>query len=189
MKPYIAACNHSATQSTARPSNQGVVELRTISVSDEHDIAADIASVYDSIWNAQLWPRITSHVKKIEMLESSERHQRMLMTVEANGRLHTVESVREAVPGELVTYRQTRPPVFLSEHTGEWRFSATPGGVHLALVHRAVVDDEQAVASLDVATVDEAVELIARTLKANGARTVLAVKEHLESRAGAPAAR
>lgn len=160
--------------------------MKTVSVFDEYDIASDIDSVYSSIWNAQLWPRITSHVKKIEMLESTERHQRMLMTVEANGRLHTVESVREAVPGELVTYRQTRPPVFLSEHTGEWRFTVTTGGVHLALVHRAVVDDDQAVANLGVATVDEAVELIARTLKANGARTVLAVKQHLESRPGEP---
>lgn len=151
-----------------------------LTVRDQHTIRADLASVFECVWNAELWPRITTHVKRIEMLEAGERSQRFLMTVLANGTEHTVESVREALPDQRVVYRQTRPPAFLEKHDGEWSFHSVPEGVRVELVHRAAVDYEKALSALHVESPAEADRLISGTLKANGSRTLLAIKAYLE---------
>lgn len=158
--------------------------MRRVTVSDEHTISADLDSVYDCFWNAECWPRITPHVRKIEMIEADTHHQRMLMTVEAHDRLYTVESMRETLPKHTITYRQTRPPVFLTEHTGEWHLDEIQSGVRVRLMHHAVIDVQRAMETLGLESEEEAVETVRRTLKTNGERTIVAVKHHLESRAG-----
>jgi ribosome-associated toxin RatA of RatAB toxin-antitoxin module len=153
-----------------------------LTVTDRHTIRAGLSAVFDCVWNADLWPKITPHVKRIEFLEASDRAQKMRMTVLSNGTEHTVESLREADPGRLVTYRQTKPPAFLTAHDGEWHFSVVPEGVQVDLVHRAVVDYDKALPALNVASADEADALIGTTLKNNGARTLIAIKDYLERR-------
>lgn len=152
-----------------------------LTVRDQHTIHADLTSVFACVWNAELWPRITPHVQRIEMLEAGERSQRFLMTVLANGTAHTVESVREAIPDQRVVYHQTRPPVFLTTHEGEWNFQPVADGVRIELIHRAAVDYDKALTALQVDSPAAADEVIRQTLKANGARTLLAIKEYLEA--------
>jgi hypothetical protein len=158
-----------------------------LTVIDEETISADLPEVFACFWDATLWPAITPHVKRIEMLESGDRFQRFRMTVEANGQSHTVESERSADPFRRISYRQTTPPAFLREHTGEWSFHRRGNQVAVRLTHRAVMDEEKAIAALQVRDAKEASRRIAETLRANGARTIAAVKQHLEARA--PAAR
>lgn len=158
-----------------------------LTVTDRHTIRAGLSAVFDCVWNADLWPKITPHVKRIEFLEASDRAQTMRMTVLSNGTEHTVESRREADPGRLVTYSQTKPPAFLKAHDGEWHFSVVPEGVCVDLIHRAEVDYDKALDALNVATPEEADRVISSSLKANGARTLLAIKDHLESPADAGA--
>lgn len=153
-----------------------------LTVTDRHTIQADLSAVFGCVWNAELWPQITSHVKRIEMLECDDRTQKMLMTVLANGAEHTVETMREADPGRRVSYVQTRPPAFLKAHNGGWHFSVVPEGVCVDLVHHAVVDYDRALSALNVASAAEADRLITSTLKSNGSRTLIAIKQYLERR-------
>lgn len=153
-----------------------------LTVTDRHTIRAALSDVFRCVWNAELWPKITSHVKRVEMVESNDSAQKMLMTVLSNGAEHTVESVREADPGRYVRYSQTKPPAFLKEHSGEWNFSIVAEGVCVDLVHRAVVDYDKALSALNVKTNAEADRLISSTLKSNGARTLIAIKDYLERR-------
>lgn len=155
-----------------------------LTVTDRHTIRAGLSDVFRCVWDAELWPKITPHVKRIELLEASDRSQKMRMTVLANGAEHTVESLREADPDRRVRYTQTRPPAFLKEHNGEWHFSLVPEGVRVDLVHRAVVDYEKALSALNVGSAAEADQLISSTLKANGARTLVAIKAYLEDQTG-----
>lgn len=151
-----------------------------LTVTDRHTIRAGLADVFGCVWNAELWPVITSHVKHVRIVDATDRSQKMLMTVEANGAEHTVESLREADPERSVHYTQTKPPAFLKAHDGEWHFYEEPEGVRVELIHRAVVDYDKALAALNVSTAAEADHLISATLKANGSRTLIAIKNYLE---------
>ena len=151
-----------------------------LTVNDRHVIQAELSAVFDCVWNAGLWPKITPHVMRVNIVESDDHTQKMLMTVLSNGAEHHVESLRKADPQRRVTYTQTRPPAFLKAHSGEWHFDAVAEGVRVDLVHHAVVDYDQALPALNVRSHAEADALISSMLKANGARTLLAIKDYLE---------
>ena len=151
-----------------------------IVVKDEVVIRAELDRVFQCFWNPFVWTRITPHVKKIEMLEETESRQRFLMTVESNGQCHTVETNREAVANTSITYQQSRPPVFLRWHRGRWTFSSEVDGIRVSLVHEAEVDGSK-LALLGATTLDQAEATVAQNLRANGSRTMAAVKGHLQS--------
>lgn len=151
-----------------------------ITITDEVLVKADLQHVFDCIWDATCWPRLTTHVKRIEMLEDGDCRQRFLMTVESGGKDHTVESVREAEQGRWIRYRQIRPPIFLKEHTGEWRFVSVAQGVRVDLTHRAEIDYEKALPVLAASSPEEADQVVSNALKVNGSKTLLAVKSFLE---------
>lgn len=157
-------------------------------VEDEHLIQADLARVFECCWDARLWPRITPHVTRAEVEPQDERHHRLHMTVVSDGRAHDVESLRTATPHAWIGYTQVRPPAFLRSHEGEWRFATDAGGagVRVSLVHRANVAYDVAYAVLQVTSAAEADARIAAALKANGARTLLAIKAYLEPLASSP---
>src|SRR5438094_3595654 len=92
-------------------------------------IRGDLPTVFQCFWEADLWPRLNSPVRRIEMLQSSARYQRFVMGVAAGNRAYMVETEREGVPHESITYRQLRPPPLFEQHTGEWRFRADRNGV------------------------------------------------------------
>ena len=151
-----------------------------ITITDEVLVRADLLVVFDCIWDATCWPRLTTHVKRIEMLESEKCQQRFLMTIESNGKEHTVESFREAEPGRCIRYRQIRPPIFLKEHTGEWQFVPVADGVRVDLTHCAIIDYEKALPAFAASSPAEAEEVVSNALKVNGSKTLLAIKRHLE---------
>lgn len=152
-----------------------------ITVTDDHVLPGSLDRVFECFWDVERWPVITPHVKRIEMRSRTPDHQEFSMTVESGGALHAVESVRDAITNRRITYRQTRPPAFLREHTGEWIFEPVAGGTRVTLIHRAVLDLPGAPALLGVASALEAAEKVARALKENGSRTIHAVREFLES--------
>lgn len=149
-------------------------------VTDCVSISAPIYRVYEYCWRAELWPKITPHVRKVELLEASADHQRMRMVVESHAKLYTVESERHTVPGESITYRQMRPPVFLSEHSGEWRFSSSDGQTRVELTHRFQANRELARQVLGLSETGNVDTLIGERLKTNGRLTLLAVKQVVE---------
>src|SRR5262245_9809634 len=133
-----------------------------LTITDEIFVKADLQRVFDCIWDATCWPRLTTHVKQIEMLEDGDRRQRFLMTVESNGKDHTVESVRETEPGRWIRYRQLRPPIFLKEHSGEWQFVPSASGVRVDLTHWAEIDYEKALPAFAASSPDEVDKVVSQ---------------------------
>lgn len=150
-----------------------------IVVQDEVLIRAPLETVFGCFWEPALWTRITPHVRRIEMLDASAQRQRFLMTIETRGETHTMETQREAIPPTRISYRQSRPPAFLLRHSGTWTFSEEEEGVRVRLVHEAEIDASK-LAMLHADTVEHAESMVARNLRANGNRTMVAVKEYLE---------
>jgi uncharacterized membrane protein len=151
-----------------------------ITVTDSLTIGAPVKRVYEYCWNAELWPSITPHVRQVEFLESTAERQLMRMVVESGGKLYTTESERNTVPGEYITYRQRTPPVFLHEHSGEWRFTSAQGKTRVELTHRFEADHAAARQALGLAESDDVDSAIAERLKRNGLLTLSAVKEAAE---------
>jgi uncharacterized protein YndB with AHSA1/START domain len=151
-----------------------------MTVTDTEIIRGKLDEVYSCFWNPTLWPRITPHVKKVEIIAWQGAHQQFRMCVEANGKQHWTESERDAVNGQRITYRQTKPPPFFLEHTGEWRFAQVGDGVRVTLIHRVCIDEERAQEMLSVGSHAEAKKLIRQTLKRNGSLTITAIKRMVE---------
>jgi hypothetical protein len=150
-------------------------------VTDTVSIKGNLPDVFRYFWRAELWPRITPHVKRIEMLEDGPTYQRFLMQVESEGRVHSVESERFAVPGESIRYQQTMPPALFRTHGGEWRFVAKDEGTEVSLTHRVEINADAAFEILKVTTMDEAERRVGAALRRNGMTTILAVKELVEN--------
>jgi len=159
-----------------------------MTVTDTTIIRGRLDEVFECFWDPTLWPRITPHVKQVEIIAWQGAHQQFKMCVEANGKPHWMESEREAVDGRRITYRQTRPPVFFLEHTGEWGFAEVDDGVQVTLIHRVSIDEAKAQEVLNVGSRAEAETLIQQTLKRNGRLTMTAIKRKIEGASAAQAA-
>lgn len=151
-----------------------------LTVTDTIRIDADLNEVFDCFWNPHYWPRLTDHVKGIEMLDSDETRQRFKMLVESNGKQFLMETERQCVLNSSISYAQTQPPPFLQKHTGRWDFVAGNDGVSVTLTHDVVIDEQKALKLLPVSNFDEAKRMIGENLKRNGSLTMNAVKRYLE---------
>jgi hypothetical protein len=149
-------------------------------VTDITIIHGELSQVFTCFWDPTLWPRITPHVKEIEMIEWEDTHQRFKMSVEANGKLHRMETVRDAVINARITYKQSQPPPFFDEHMGEWSFEQEEGGVRVTITHKARINESKAREILEVDSLAEAEALISKTLKRNGQLTMAAIKATIE---------
>jgi uncharacterized membrane protein len=148
-------------------------------VTDMMLISAPIERVYECCWNAELWPKITPHVREIEIVDTQADQQQMRMVVESEGKLYRVESTRTTIPGRRITYRQNTPPAFLAEHCGEWCFYSAAGHTRIELTHQFIAKDTaRQLLGLD-ANVDVDAYIAAR-LKNNGLLTLTAIKQMLE---------
>jgi uncharacterized membrane protein len=151
-------------------------------VTDSICITAPLEEVYQYCWDAETWPRITQHVRQIDLLGTEDNGQRIRMVVENEGKLYTVESIRRTVPGTSITYQQTSPPPFLAEHSGEWRFSFAGKETRVELTHRFVAKREVALQILSLAEDTDVDAYVGDRLKRNGLLTLSAVKQTLEQK-------
>jgi uncharacterized membrane protein len=148
-------------------------------VTDKMFISAPVDRVYECCWNAELWPKITPHVREIEIVDAQADQQHMRMVVESEGKLYRLESTRTTVPGQRIFYRQNTPPDFLAEHCGEWRFYSAAGHTRIELTHQFVAKDT----ARQLLGLDPNVDVdayIAIRLKKNGLLTLSAIKQMLE---------
>jgi hypothetical protein len=152
-----------------------------VEVIDTVLIHGKLPEVFKCFWEAELWPQITPHVKRIEMLQNSATYQRFRMDVASEGKLHSVESERYAVPNESIRYQQVIPPTLFKKHGGEWHFAFKQGDVEVTLTHRAELNEQVVLEALKVNTLTEAEQRIGATLRKNGMTTIMAVKDLIES--------
>lgn len=152
-----------------------------LTVTDDVRVDASIERVFETFWQPELWPRITPHVKQVEMLLRGARSQRFRMVVESNGRRFESESARTAEPHELISYVQIKTPPIFVRHCGDWRFSVDETGMtRVSLVHQVLLADE-APAILGTVPGQPTETFVADSLRRNGSLTMHALKRWIEA--------
>lgn len=149
-------------------------------VTGEITINGSLDHVYACFWNAELWPRITPHVKQVEMVEQDQHRQRFRMVVESRGKQYQMETERCSFPNEMITYRQAHPPPIFRKHSGDWKFRQTENGVQVQLTHRVVLNQEMAKKVLGLNSISAVTETVTSILKNNGSTTMSAIKAFVE---------
>lgn len=152
-----------------------------LSVVDKEPIRGSREEVFECFWRPELWPKITPHVKRIEMLREEANYQHFIMEVHAEGKVYVMETERHSVGSQSIGYQQSKPPALFRTHKGEWKFEQQGPITEVSLVHTVDVDEEKAIAILQVQSAEEAYEKIRTNLRRNGRTTIEAVKKLVES--------
>jgi hypothetical protein len=147
-------------------------------------IQARCAEVFHCFWRAELWPKLTSHVTGIEIVQEGDGWQRYAMEVQSDGKKYAMETQRIAVSPYAIAFHQPKPPAFMRAHTGVWNFEANGSETRVKVTHRVDVDDEKAMDLLNLSSVMVAREKITANLHKNGMAMINAVGEFLASQEG-----
>lgn len=151
-----------------------------VSIHDSVLIRGALPDVWAYLWDAERWPAITPHVKRIEVLDSGAGWQRLRMHVQSGDQLFQMETQRIGIEERSITYCQLTPPPILHEHQGVWTLSTEYEGVRVDLVHHVRINEERAREILGTSTSEETLEKVRGTLSRNGRTTLEAVKSHVE---------
>lgn len=151
---------------------------------DSGSIDAKVEAVFHCFWRAELWPKFTDHVVKVEMLQEQEGYQRYAMHVNVEGKTYVMETQRIAVAPRSVSFQQPKPPVLMNSHSGVWTFEGGPSGTHVSIAHRVDINEEKAIEVLGVASAEEARQKIIGNLHRNGMAMISSINEYLKSEEG-----
>lgn len=151
---------------------------------DSGSIQARRAAVFHCFWRAELWPKLTSHVTGIEIVQEQDGWQRYAMEVESDGKKYAMETQRIAVHPNAIAFHQPKPPAFMRAHTGVWNFEENGLETTVTVTHRVDVDDEKAMELLGLDSVMVAREKITANLHKNGMAMINSVGEFLASQEG-----
>ncbi|WP_190187938.1 aromatase/cyclase [Streptomyces cirratus] len=100
--------------------------------------------VYEFLYGAEDWPAHLPDVTRADVREDRTGVQLLsLDTRAADGRTHTAESVRVCFPhaGRIV-FKETRSPLPLAAHTGEWSLVPDETGLTAVARHSVVLREE-----------------------------------------------
>lgn len=156
-------------------------EKPTLIVKDSVLIKGNVPEVYAYLWNARAWPLLNPHVKTVEMLDEGPTYQHMRMEVESDGKMVAMETKRNGMPPQSISYDQTQPPPFFKEHRGLWELQPESEGVKVTLTHTVRLDEERIKKFLNVDSLEEARSRVAAILSRNGLRTIEAIKKTVEA--------
>lgn len=156
-----------------------------IELTDKGTIRGARAEVFSCFWRAEMWPQLTSHVTRVEMLEEQECWQRYALHVHVDGKDYTMETQRIAVPSHFISFYQPQPPYFMKAHSGVWRFEEDrQGDTHVTVNHRVVADDEKTMEALGMASVEQARSKLMQNLHKNGMAMINSVDTFLTEKSG-----
>jgi hypothetical protein len=165
-------------------------KVMILELTDTGTLRASRADVFHCFWRAELWPQLTSHVTGVEMLEEQDCWQRYALHVQVDGKPYVMETRRMAVPPNYISFQQPKPPSFMRTHTGVWRFEENPwSGTIVTVTHRVDLDDEKAMKSLGLASVEQARQKVTENLHKNGVAMITSVGEFLAAKVGKEVAR
>ncbi|WP_050419498.1 hypothetical protein [Bradyrhizobium tropiciagri] len=102
-------------------------------------IARNVTEVMAAFWRLEEWPKITAHVRAIDLLFDDENVQVLLMHVDSRGKRDVFKSVRVR-QANVIFYFQPVPPPTLKFHRGAWEFEAVPTGTRVTCRHEIVAD-------------------------------------------------
>lgn len=151
---------------------------------DSGTIEGLASDAFYCFWRAEMWPMLTDHVVKVDMLEEQEGYQRYAMHVQVEGKKYVMETQRISVAPRSISFQQPKPPVFMRSHSGVWSFEQGPSATKVSVAHRLDVDDEKAMETLGVGSVEEARRKIMGNLERNGMAMINSVNTFLLSTEG-----
>lgn len=151
---------------------------------DSGSIDAKVEAVFHCFWRAELWPKFTDHVVKVEMLQEEEGYQRYAMHVNVEKKNYVMETQRIAVAPRSISFQQPKPAVLMKSHSGVWTFEEGPAGTHVSVAHRVDLNEEKAIEVLGVASAEEARQKVMANLHRNGMAMINSINEYLKSDEG-----
>ena len=111
---------------------------------DHGSIEAPVEAIFHCFWRAELWPKFTDHVVKVEMLEEQQGYQRYAMHVQVEGKEYVMETQRIAVAPRSISFQQPKPPVLMNAHSGLWTFEEGPSSTRVKVAHRVDLNEPRA---------------------------------------------
>lgn len=151
---------------------------------DSGTIEAPVADAFYCFWRAEMWPTLTDHVVKVDMLEEQDGYQKYAMHVSVEGKKYVMETQRISVAPRSISFQQPKPPVFMRAHSGVWSFEQGPSATKVSVAHRLDVDEEKAMETLGVGSVEDARKKIMGNLERNGMAMINSVNAFLQSTEG-----
>ncbi|MFC0436766.1 aromatase/cyclase [Kutzneria buriramensis] len=150
---------------------------------DSVEIAGSAADAYRFIDEADRWPDLLPHVRRVDLVETAPGIQRLEMdTVTKDGDTHTTSSVRVCFPDELIVYKQVLPPALLIGHSGQWSFRPTATGATVTATHTVLIDPAAVAGVLGAsATLQDARAFARKALGGNSLTTLAHAKEFAEA--------
>jgi aromatase len=147
-------------------------------------IEAPVKAIFHCFWRAELWPKFTDHVVKVEMLEEQQGYQRYAMHVQVEGKKYVMETQRIAVAPHSISFQQPKPPVLMNAHSGLWTFEEGPSSTRVSVAHRVDLNEQKAMEVLEVGSTEEARQKILGNLHRNGMAMIRSIDEYLKSQEG-----
>lgn len=148
---------------------------------DSGTIEGSVSDAYYCFWRAEMWPMLTDHVVKVDMLEERDGYQRYAMHVQVEGKTYVMETQRISVAPRWISFQQPKPPVFMRSHSGVWSFEQGPSATKVSVAHRLDVDEEKAMENLGVGSAEEVRRKIMGNLERNGMAMINSVNAFLHS--------
>ncbi|MBW5486270.1 aromatase/cyclase [Streptomyces bambusae] len=140
--------------------------------------------VYDFLYGVADWPERVPHVARVDVVEDLPGVQVMSMDTRiADGSVHTTDSVRICFPHAWrIVYKQTRTPLLMEAHTGEWSVVPDATGVTVTSQHSVLLREEAFERVLGPgADVHQARAFVREALGRNSGATLELAKRHAES--------
>lgn len=147
-------------------------------------IESSAGDVFHCFWRAEMWPMLTDHVVKVDMLEEQDGYQRYAMHVQVEGKKYVMETQRISVAPRSISFQQPKPPVFMRSHSGVWSFEQGASSTKVSVAHRLDVDEQKAMESLGVSSAEDARKKIMGNLERNGMAMIDSVSAFLRSTDG-----
>ncbi|GHC88109.1 SRPBCC family protein [Streptomyces flavofungini] len=86
-------------------------------------IERDVDTVYAALHRMGAWPEYLPHVTAIDVQYNDGQYQEFYMTVDSEGMVLKVRSIRNC-QDRKIEFFQPEPPPYLVHHGGVWRFEA-----------------------------------------------------------------
>jgi aromatase len=164
----------------------GVASL-LVTFTETLELSGPAARAHEFVWDADHWPQRLPHVSAVTVLERAGNAQDLTMQTQApDGSVHTTRSVRVALAGRTIAYKQTMLPTPLLGHSGVWEFTdgaEGPGSAGtIRSTHTALIDPSASAElfGADVAP-GEAARRVRAALAANSRATMELASQHAAS--------
>jgi aromatase len=148
-----------------------------VSWEDEVEVGSGQERVFRFLAEAGDWPALIPHVARVDLTEETPGVQLLEMDTvpSTGGDVHTTVSVRVLLPPDVIVYKQTTLPGFLTAHVGAWHVREDGSAV---AKHTVVLKEEAITAILGPdGTVEQAAALVRRSIGGNSMATLRRARE------------